>query len=959
MNKKTNHHKLIAAVLTVAMLFTVFVPTFADTDGTDATTGAAATAAPAASAEPVPSESPVPTAAPSAETDAPTLSTTGFSDVKGTACERAVQRMVSLGIVNGFDDGTFQPEKNVTRAEFATMLTRMMNMDANSMMTGASPFSDVADNHWAAGSIKIISDLGWVNGVGGGKFEPESFVTFEQATKVVMMMLGYDPLIAKPAAGEAWYTGYMVMGAKTGFLKGVNPVTGKAATRGELTIMLDNALEIDMVEETETGRYEIQKNTNLLGSLLYDGAEIKGILQATDKASIVGTTSLRNNQVMIGGYIYDAGTTNARDYIGMQVRFFVKEIDGEDVITGIYPVTGKNNIVELSGADIYNVTSSKVEYYDENDDEQDVSLADGMPIIYNNQLSLYSAETALKNPSAQVRLIDNNDDDVFEVAVIRAFEIGTVQKINAYDDKIYLKGTLKNGKNTIEVRDTNKIKVKLYTYDGQPASLEDFSEEDTICEIYTNEDSSYIEVYKLDETISGTVTQMSGDGYITIDDTEYRIEEDATGFLVSVNDIFAGNEYVFTLSRGGKIVYADENLSAGNYKFGYVYAMDNRSGVSSITKDVKLKIVTGSTVERVKENDKYYMKAKDKQVISTLELADKVRVNNVSVTSDKVLEKIEAGRVIKYTTNGEGKISKIETCQYNSTPELTKRSFNAEQLVFGGSNGGSFGIDEDTVVFFLPKGTDEYDFYAEMKFTTGTYETIAFDKDSSDFSADAVVFQTDIDSNAGQYFAADEDIKIVQNVTEGINENGESYYRVSGYSNGEPFDLKSSPRSDAANAVLADVKIGDIIYYTTDFDGYINSVEKIQLQSGSSKVELSPSLGYYKYQPSSDTTQVYGIVTQVKGKYLGDTDTKYTNRLLISTNKDASGAEEYKMSLDENNMSYVYIYDYKKGDIIPAEIEDIQGSDTVGIEDASRVFLYSRNSTTDANQVAKIAIIVR
>ena len=107
----------------------------------------------------------------------------------------SIDRWAGYGVLNGHGDGTFTPDEQMTRAEFAAMLVKMLGLTAKS----DAAFDDV-DGHWAAEVISIAVKAGIINGVGDNKFDPDAPVTFEQAA--VMMCRAFG--LAKNTGGDDW-----------------------------------------------------------------------------------------------------------------------------------------------------------------------------------------------------------------------------------------------------------------------------------------------------------------------------------------------------------------------------------------------------------------------------------------------------------------------------------------------------------------------------------------------------------------------------------------------------------------------------------------------------------------------------------------------------------------------------------------------------------------------------------
>ncbi|MCD1147756.1 S-layer homology domain-containing protein [Peptoniphilus sp. KCTC 25270] len=97
----------------------------------------------------------------------------------------AVGYMSEMNIVEGYQDGTFQPNAPITRAEFATMASRFDEL----AKTGGANFIDVENNHWALAYINSAATKGWVNGYPDGTFKPNQSITRAEVVTVTNRML--------------------------------------------------------------------------------------------------------------------------------------------------------------------------------------------------------------------------------------------------------------------------------------------------------------------------------------------------------------------------------------------------------------------------------------------------------------------------------------------------------------------------------------------------------------------------------------------------------------------------------------------------------------------------------------------------------------------------------------------------------------------------------------------------
>ena len=114
-----------------------------------------------------------------------------FSDIAGHPNQVAIETLVSMGIVNGMGDGTFAPEATMTRAQFCTMVVKALEL----VPLESTVFSDVPAKQWYSGYVGAASANGIVNGVGGGKFNPNGTIIGQHAALMVnraAKVLGVD-----------------------------------------------------------------------------------------------------------------------------------------------------------------------------------------------------------------------------------------------------------------------------------------------------------------------------------------------------------------------------------------------------------------------------------------------------------------------------------------------------------------------------------------------------------------------------------------------------------------------------------------------------------------------------------------------------------------------------------------------------------------------------------------------
>ncbi|HBH12465.1 MAG TPA: hypothetical protein DDX29_04995, partial [Clostridiales bacterium] len=112
-----------------------------------------------------------------------------FSDIKDTKYEEAVEFLSAYGIINGYPDGTFKPDQPITRGEVSKIATYMLGYGdfAQNMQ---SNYADM-DGHWATQYVDIANAFDIVQGYLDGSFGPDNNITYSEAVTMVVRTLGY------------------------------------------------------------------------------------------------------------------------------------------------------------------------------------------------------------------------------------------------------------------------------------------------------------------------------------------------------------------------------------------------------------------------------------------------------------------------------------------------------------------------------------------------------------------------------------------------------------------------------------------------------------------------------------------------------------------------------------------------------------------------------------------------
>ncbi|PDO09173.1 MAG: hypothetical protein BLM47_14090 [Candidatus Reconcilbacillus cellulovorans] len=180
-----------------------------------------------------------------------------FADVRGHWGQATVEELASKLILNGTDAGRFEPDRNITRAEFAALIVRTLGLSVNT--AGEVGFSDVDSSAWYADEIRTAYQAGLIEGYEDGTFRPNQSISREELAALVIRALAFvgmdtsatsadiESLTAKfdDAVDIAWAKAELAKAVKLGIIEGRTATMlapSANATRAEAAIMLKRLL---------------------------------------------------------------------------------------------------------------------------------------------------------------------------------------------------------------------------------------------------------------------------------------------------------------------------------------------------------------------------------------------------------------------------------------------------------------------------------------------------------------------------------------------------------------------------------------------------------------------------------------------------------------------------------------------------------------------------------------------
>lgn len=162
-----------------------------------------------------------------------------FSFAFATVTEEAGDTLRKMGIMNGYPDGTLKLENNITRAEFCTLIIRMLGKEGGGI---SSHFSDVTESHWAYGTVNKAAELNYLSGYDDGTFKPSNNITYAESCAILVKVLGYGDELE----GD-WPDNVLNKAEELELNINLEELeSGYKMTRGEISVMLINSMNIKM-----------------------------------------------------------------------------------------------------------------------------------------------------------------------------------------------------------------------------------------------------------------------------------------------------------------------------------------------------------------------------------------------------------------------------------------------------------------------------------------------------------------------------------------------------------------------------------------------------------------------------------------------------------------------------------------------------------------------------------------
>ena len=581
-----------------------------------------------------------------------------FSDKDKIVNDDAVSMLVELNVINGKDDGSFDPEGIVTRAEMAKMICVVLNGGKDPSLGNVSnyTYTDTV-GHWAAAYIEYCTTLGIVAGDGTGKFNPSNTVTGAEAAKMLLVALGFKSEI-EGFTGANWAVNVNVRANQKGLFDELSINPSEGLTRDNAAQMVWNALDAGVVSYDYTlitDGSSITSSPTLIDNesktLLTDKfkvSKLEGVIVANENATSTGTAVEKEDVTVLlltsddadskqdEGDTITLKTATAANLLGKSVTMFAKDwkngayqtvlgnpvVSSDNMIATISEDSDADDVKDaLKDAGIKEVSKAVlVENFIRATDKDDKELT----------ISGMADVAKLTGNGIEVTVISNDNDNKADFVIVTKMIAGKVSAYNA-------KGNDGDGYITVTaLTDIAKADQIAGAEFADVKGSEDLAKDDIVL-YYRVGDTFYAE--KAD-SVNVTVTSTKGDDQIKDGSNTYKASAlsskyDDDNNTVLTTAVEPDDEVTLYLDNFGYVVYTDAVTAADEYMFITGSDASVKSGFESLTIKGVLSDGTEVTASVNKLNSKKLSSAFD----NLGETAAEELVNNKIATYTKTGEK--------------------------------------------------------------------------------------------------------------------------------------------------------------------------------------------------------------------------------------------------------------------------------------------------------------------------------
>ena len=889
-----------------------------------------------------------------------------FSDKDEIVNTEAVTTMVSLGVINGKDDGSYDPTGIVTRAEMAKLISVTLNGGKDPTLGSITADFTDTKGHWAESYIAYVASLGIIDGRGDGTFGPNDQVTGAQAAKMILTMLGYRSDI-EGFTGPTWAINVQTKGNDIDLFADmlINPDEG--LTRDDTAQMLYNGVQSWMVEYRNLeGSYDgivypqplngTKANSTMLLEK-FKVAKVTGVVEATSLISLSGSTTVegktRLSDVEYLGTRYDDDFTYPiavdSKYLGYRVVLYVKGLNSLSPnasnmeVVGSYIVSDDNTAV---------ITSARLK---DTDAVKDALKGSGISMAKAGADCVYISDTdtawgttdgVRTMPGVEQTFIDNNGDGTVDVVVQKNPGLAKINTYNEKDESMNIStiGTV----DFVDVLNPKDVAqgdyVLVYNYDG-------------------------VYVLAQAETVSGVVSAFVNNATninlskITIDGTNYGIGSgknlapdvmDLVGAAMS--DLVDGTYTLYLDPHGNILGYVEDEGAIGNYAvITGVNPTGSKDGFYSV--EVKLILADGSTGKydvNLLASAKKWNATTNGAATNNLKEAEMYKALTGDTDNDGDAETATAvGTLVSYSMN-DGVVTLVRpeytTNNYHETTSAANLQLQNSKAAY--TFGAGKLMADDKTVFFIKDSTGSYTTVNGLKNlrstalnTIGTSQAIYYEATGSNTKVARAIFaevNAVYSSNSNYAF-------VTGNYTKTTSGTDTIYTYPVLLSDGTVTTLQTKIEDNVGSSLVHEYQVdGEFVTFDNNVAYVVN--EKVVTGTGSNAVSVADADNIATGKDSYPTAGA--TVWNVE-----DTDNVFKTSLQKN--------DLVALVLDEDgNVKTAFVYD-RQADDMTSEVAgaaapvksagtlDLTKGTWTGVADKDTL---SFNFTLGANQTAKISV---
>jgi len=645
-------------------------------------------------------------------------------------------------------------------------------------------------------------------------------VTHLLAARKIMTLLGY--------VVESDDDSYVFKTAKSNKLfSKISYNASKHITRGELSQMLYNALDIELMELVSVGpnhqQYDISSGDNLLYKT-FGLIEVNGLCTAANGVDIYTNAKLEEDDIHIDRHSFKADGVDVTSLLGKKVYALCNPDDECPKITYIN-VDEKDVSVKVSFNDL-TISDNTLSYMD-GDTRKRISIAGIKTYSYNGDSVLgFTFNDSLLSSDGYVILTSSDTGGNYDIAIINKLETFVVERVSKLsEEKVYFKYGMKfDGVSYIDLEDDGN-KIIHIIKNGKKSTIEDISVSDVIS-VLKSADGDFVYAEVSNRSIKGEIEAIQDENILIINEQEYFIADSYLKAITSGADVVApkiGTNVIARLSADGHI--ADIQLAENINKYALFKGIYEAG--SQLRRTYQLYAFTESGG----------WEALDLANKITLDGKVKISSEEAYLTLCNETENIKY-KPIRYKQNGDGLVTFLDTA-LNTRLEGDDKDAIVQSTVWPGVDKtaeidwtrghnlyqSTYSLHQDAKIFFIPdklEDEEDYRIYKRSQLPTESQANFVI-YNADDFFRGQVAIYTG-PTSASASFASEINF-MISKILVANNEDGEEVYKLRGFLTRETgaMELELYTTGDIKEE-YPDLAVGDTISYVLDSDGAITKL---------------------------------------------------------------------------------------------------------------------------------------